>query len=155
MNTVFTQSIEHPEFGTLLAQAVAFAALGTNDKTVNALRKQGKLIEGEHFIRMAQPTGLPKLFWTMAGLQDLSLALGTDRAVRFHADLRQWLQGRTQPPPPDSALQHQPRGAAVAPIDAADQASAALTERQTNKTFTTAWETQPTSPFPPPSNSLR
>jgi hypothetical protein len=43
MNPVFTQFIDQPEWGYLLPQAVAFAALGTSDKAVNPLRKQGKL----------------------------------------------------------------------------------------------------------------
>jgi len=47
MNPALTQIIDHPEFGRIMLQAVAFAALGTNEKTVNALRKGGKLVEGE------------------------------------------------------------------------------------------------------------
>jgi hypothetical protein len=104
MNPVLTQIIEHPEFGYILAQAVAFAALGCHDKHVNPLRKQGKLLEGEHFVRVPQRAGLPKLHWTVTGLQTLALALGTDRAIAFTSDLKQWLQSH-------SALQHQPRGA--------------------------------------------
>ncbi|PSB27666.1 hypothetical protein [Stenomitos frigidus] len=115
MNPVLTQIIEHPEFGYVLPQAVAFAAMGTNDKPVNQLRKAGKLIEGEHFVRVPQRAGMPRIHWTVTGLQALAIALSTDRAKSFHTDLRQWLQTRKTPAHNDSAMQHQPRGSAVPP----------------------------------------
>ncbi|PSB30164.1 hypothetical protein [Stenomitos frigidus] len=118
MNPVLTQIIKHPECGYILPQAVTFAAMGTNDKTVNALRKAGKLIEGEHFVRVPQRAGMPRIHWTVAGLQSLALGLGTDRAKAFNADLTQWLQTRKAPAHNDSAIQHQPRGYAVPPTTA-------------------------------------
>lgn len=110
MNPVFTQFIAQPEFGYILPQAVAFAALGTSDKAVNPLRKQGKLIEGEHFVRVPQRTGLPKIHWTLTGLQALVSALDTDRANAFLADLTQWLQAHQTSANHDSAGPQQPRG---------------------------------------------
>jgi hypothetical protein len=115
MNPVFTQFIDQPEWGYLLPQAVAFAALGTSDKTVNPLRKQGKLPEGEHFVRVPQRTGIPKIHWTLAGLQALVSALGTDRAHAFHAELTQWLQAHQTSVNQDSALPQPPYGALARP----------------------------------------
>ena len=108
MHPTLTQLIDHPEFGYILPQAVAFAVMGTNDKTVNAHRKAGRLIEGEHFVRIPQRSGMPRLHWTIAGLQALAVNLNTDRAKAFLSDLNQWLQSR-------NAIEHQPRGYA-API---------------------------------------
>lgn len=115
MHPVLTQIVEHPEFGYVLPQSVTFAAMGTNDKTVNALRKAGKLLEGEHFVRVPQRAGIPRIHWTVLGLQALAIALNTDRAKSFNADLLQWLQTRKTPAPDDSAIQHQPRGNVVPP----------------------------------------
>ncbi|MBD2038832.1 hypothetical protein H6F76_28165 [Leptolyngbya sp. FACHB-321] len=111
MNPTLTQIVEHPEFGYILAQAVAFAAMGTNDKTVNGFRKSNKLIEGEHFVRVPQRAGMPKIHWTVTGLQALAIALGTDRAKSFDSDLTQWLQAHKTAAPDRMVLQHQPRGA--------------------------------------------
>ena len=106
MNPTLTQLIEHPEFGCILPQAVAFAAMGTNDKTVNTHRKAGRLIEGEHFVRIPQRSGMPRLHWTIAGLQALAINLNTERAKGFLVDLNEWLQSR-------GAIEHQPRGYAA------------------------------------------
>jgi hypothetical protein len=106
MNPTLTQIVEHPEFGCIMPQAVAFAAMGTNDKTVNAHRKAGRLLEGEHFVRIPQRSGMPRLHWTIAGLQALAINLNTERAKGFLADLNEWLQSR-------SAIEHQPRGYAA------------------------------------------
>ena len=134
MNPTLTQIVEHPECGYILAQAVAFAAMGTNDKTVNAFRKANKLLEGEHFVHVSQRAGMPKIHWTVAGLQALALALGTDRAKSFDSDLTQWLQAHEPTVPNSGALQHQPRGGAVplmpAAVDADDE-SVSLEARQT------------------------
>jgi len=108
MHPTLTQLIDHPEFGYILPQAVTFAAMGINDKTVNAHRKAGRLLEGEHFVRIPQRSGMPRLHWTIAGLQALAVNLNTDRAKGFLADLNQSLQSR-------NAIEHQPRGYA-API---------------------------------------
>jgi hypothetical protein len=103
MNPTLTQLVNHPEFGYILPQAVTFAAMGTNDKTVNSHRKAGRLIEGEHFVRIPQRSGMPRLHWTIAGLQALAVNLNTDRAKGFLSDLNEWQQSR-------SAIEHQPRG---------------------------------------------
>jgi hypothetical protein len=87
MNPILTQIIEHPECGYILAQAVTFAAMGTNDKTVNGFRKANKLIEGEHFVRVPQRAGMPKIHWTVAGLQALAITLVLD--VKHMVESRQ------------------------------------------------------------------
>jgi hypothetical protein len=148
MHPVLTQIVEHPEFGYVLPQSVTFAAMGTNDKTVNALRKAGKLLEGEHFVRVPQRTGIPRIHWTALGLEALALALKTDRAKSFHADLLQWLQTRKTPAPKDSAIQHQPSGSVVPPtMPEADAESASLeTWQQPAPLTATDYQEQQTAP---------
>jgi hypothetical protein len=86
MNLTLTQIMEHPECGYILAQAVAFAAMGTNNKTVNGFRKANKLIEGEHFVRVPHRAGMPKIHWTVAELQALAIALGTKKRLSNKKD---------------------------------------------------------------------
>ena len=66
-------------------------------------------------MRVPQRTGIPKIHWTLAGLQALVSALGTDRAHAFHAELTQWLQAHQTNANHDSALPQPPYGALARP----------------------------------------
>ncbi len=150
MNPALTQIIDHPEFGRIMLQAVAFAALGTNEKTVNALRKGGKLVEGEDFIRVPQKVGMARLHWTLNGINVLAIALGTDRALAFQADINRWLNERSSGVHADSAMQHQPKGDAVPPrmqaADAADEPTSLATWQPSAPLTATDYQEQPSAP---------
>lgn len=95
-----TQLIPHPGHRYLLPNALTLAALGEPDHKIRKYRPN--LREGEHFVYFTDDSNRRRLFYTFAGLLQLSTLLNTERAKRLRDSLIAWL-GQS-----NSAIVHQP-----------------------------------------------